>query len=106
MVAHQADVFLFLRLRVLSVVDQGFKYCCLFCSETPGHKGTRYVLLDGWYLVATKGCHRQYKHHEKSGRVTIAGHPKDKLARGTLIKCAMRGEKHGQADIIDLPDKK
>jgi predicted RNA binding protein YcfA (HicA-like mRNA interferase family) len=37
---------------------------------------------DGWYLVATKGSHRQYKHPAKSGRVTVPGklsadiHPK------------------------------
>ncbi len=39
---------------------------------------------DGWYLVATKGSHRQYKHPSKAGRVTIAGHPNDDLAPGTL----------------------
>jgi predicted RNA binding protein YcfA (HicA-like mRNA interferase family) len=39
---------------------------------------------DGWLLVATKGSHRQYKHPIKSGRVTIAGHPGDELAPGTL----------------------
>jgi len=39
---------------------------------------------DGWYLVATKGSHRQYKHPTKVGRVTIAGHPNDDLAPGTL----------------------
>lgn len=39
---------------------------------------------DGWYLVATKGSHRQYKHPTKAGRVTIAGHPNDDLAAGTL----------------------
>ncbi len=39
---------------------------------------------DGWYLVATKGSHRQFKHPAKSGRVTIAGHPADDLAPGTL----------------------
>ncbi len=32
---------------------------------------------DGWYLVAQKGSHRQYKHPEKKGRVTIAGKPSD-----------------------------
>jgi predicted RNA binding protein YcfA (HicA-like mRNA interferase family) len=31
-----------------------------------------------------KGSHRQYKHPEKKGRVTIAGHPGDDLALGTL----------------------
>lgn len=39
---------------------------------------------DGWYLVATKGSHRQYKHPQKAGRVTIVGHPNDDLAPGTL----------------------
>lgn len=42
------------------------------------------IETDGWYLVATKGSHRQYKHAMKSGRVTIAGHPGDDLAPGTL----------------------
>jgi predicted RNA binding protein YcfA (HicA-like mRNA interferase family) len=39
---------------------------------------------DGWYLFATKGSHRQYKHPTKLGRVTIAGHIGDNLAPGTL----------------------
>lgn len=39
---------------------------------------------DGWYLVVTKGSHRQYKHSQKVGRVTIAGHPSHDLAPGTL----------------------
>jgi len=39
---------------------------------------------DGWFLVNTKGSHRQYKHPEKPGRVTIAGHLNDDLAPGTL----------------------
>jgi predicted RNA binding protein YcfA (HicA-like mRNA interferase family) len=29
---------------------------------------------DGWILVATKGDHRQYKHPQKKGKVTIIGH--------------------------------
>ena len=28
---------------------------------------------DGWSLIRTKGDHRQYKHLEKIGRVTISG---------------------------------
>ncbi|HET7089174.1 MAG TPA: type II toxin-antitoxin system HicA family toxin [Anaerolineae bacterium] len=39
---------------------------------------------DGWYLVVTKGSHRQYRHPTKPGRVTIAGHPSHDLAPGTL----------------------
>jgi len=42
------------------------------------------IQADGWYLVATKGSHRQYKHPIKPGRVTIAGHPNHDLAPGTL----------------------
>ena len=39
---------------------------------------------DGWYLVATRGSHRQFKHPSKPGRVTVAGKPSDDLAPGTL----------------------
>ena len=42
------------------------------------------IEADGWYLVVTKGSHQQYKHTTKPGRVTIAGHPNDDLAPGTL----------------------
>jgi predicted RNA binding protein YcfA (HicA-like mRNA interferase family) len=43
------------------------------------------LLADGgWYLVATKGSHRQFKHRMKAGRVTVAGKPSDDLAPGTL----------------------
>jgi len=39
---------------------------------------------DGWFLVATRGSHRQFKHPTKPGRVTVAGKPGDDLAPGTL----------------------
>ena len=39
---------------------------------------------DGWYLVATRGSHRQFKHPSKPGRVTVPGKPSDDLAAGTL----------------------
>jgi len=42
------------------------------------------IEADGWYLVVTRGSHRQYKHPTKPGRITIAGHSRDVLARGTL----------------------
>ncbi|MDN7025456.1 type II toxin-antitoxin system HicA family toxin [Methanoculleus sp. FWC-SCC1] len=42
------------------------------------------IEADGWYLVVTRGSHRQYKHPSKPGRITIAGHPADDLAPGTL----------------------
>jgi predicted RNA binding protein YcfA (HicA-like mRNA interferase family) len=39
---------------------------------------------DGWYLVATRGSHRQFKHPTKPGRVTVPGKPSDDVALGTL----------------------
>jgi predicted RNA binding protein YcfA (HicA-like mRNA interferase family) len=44
----------------------------------------RLLQEDGWKLVAQRGSHRQYRHAEKPGRVTIAGHPSDDVAPGTL----------------------
>jgi len=41
------------------------------------------IVADGWYLVTTKGSHRQYKHSKKMRRVTIAGKLSDDLAPGT-----------------------
>jgi predicted RNA binding protein YcfA (HicA-like mRNA interferase family) len=44
----------------------------------------RIIQADGWFLVATRGSHRQYKHPFKPGRVTVPGKPSDDLAPGTL----------------------
>lgn len=44
----------------------------------------RILKNDGWYLVATRGSHRQFKHVFKTGRVTVAGKPSDDLAPDTL----------------------
>jgi predicted RNA binding protein YcfA (HicA-like mRNA interferase family) len=41
------------------------------------------IEADGWYLVATRGSHRQYKHPDKPGRVTVAGKPSKELPPGT-----------------------
>ena len=43
----------------------------------------RLIEDDGWFLVATRGSHRQFKHTVKPGRVTIAGKPSDDMAPGT-----------------------
>ena len=48
------------------------------------HKAVRLLEDDGWFLVATRGNHRQYKHPIKPGRVTVAGKPSEDLAPGTL----------------------
>ena len=39
---------------------------------------------NGWTIIATRGSHRQLAHPENPGKVTIAGHPNDDLAPGTL----------------------
>jgi predicted RNA binding protein YcfA (HicA-like mRNA interferase family) len=57
------------------------------------------IEADGWYLVATKGSHRQYKHAAKLGRVTIAGHAGDDLAPGTLNSVLKQAQ-------LDKPKKK
>lgn len=42
------------------------------------------IEADGWYLAATRGSHRQYRHPVKPGRVTVAGKLSEDLAPGTL----------------------
>jgi predicted RNA binding protein YcfA (HicA-like mRNA interferase family) len=57
----------------------------------------RLIEEDGRFLVATRGSHRQYKHHTKPGRVTIAGKPSDDLAPDTMnsiLKQAGLKEQH------------
>ncbi|GAP93949.1 type II toxin-antitoxin system HicA family toxin [Leptolyngbya sp. NIES-2104] len=39
---------------------------------------------DGWYLARTKGSHRQFKHSEKSGTVTVSGKLSVDVPIGTL----------------------
>jgi predicted RNA binding protein YcfA (HicA-like mRNA interferase family) len=44
----------------------------------------RLLIDDGWFLVCTRGSHRQFKHARKRGRVTVPGKVSDDLAPGTL----------------------
>ena len=46
---------------------------------------------DGWYLIRTKGSHRQYKHDKKPGLITLAGKPNDDIATGTLNSILKQG---------------
>lgn len=39
---------------------------------------------EGWEHVRTKGSHRQFKHPNKPGKVTVAGKPSLDLPPGTL----------------------
>jgi predicted RNA binding protein YcfA (HicA-like mRNA interferase family) len=42
---------------------------------------------DGWFEVAKKGSHKQFKHPTKTGRVTVP-HPRKDLPAGTLRSIA------------------
>ncbi len=44
---------------------------------------------DGWFLVRTRGSHRQYHHSVKKGTVTVHGKPGTDTTIGTL-KSIMR----------------
>lgn len=41
------------------------------------------VETDGWYLARTRGSHRHFKHPQKPGIVTIAGHLSVDIPRGS-----------------------
>jgi len=43
----------------------------------------RGIEADGWYEVAQKGSHKQFKHPTKPGRVTVPS-PKKDIPLGTL----------------------
>ncbi len=44
----------------------------------------RMLREDGWVIVRQRGSHRQLAHPRKPGAVTVAGHPGDDIAPGTL----------------------
>lgn len=44
----------------------------------------RLIESHDWALARTRGSHRQFKHREKPGLVTVPGHLSDELAPGTL----------------------
>jgi predicted RNA binding protein YcfA (HicA-like mRNA interferase family) len=53
------------------------------CAPMKVGEVIRLIEQDGWFLVATRGSHRQYKHPAKPGRVTVAGKSGDDMAPGT-----------------------
>lgn len=44
----------------------------------------RMIKDDGWFLVRTRGSHRQYKHPRKKGLVTVPGKPNEDLGADTM----------------------
>lgn len=60
---------------------------------------------DGWYLVRTRGSHRQYKHPTKFGLVTIAGKLSDDLASATTNSILKQAQLKVQKMIEPEPDR-
>jgi predicted RNA binding protein YcfA (HicA-like mRNA interferase family) len=54
------------------------------------------IEADGWYQVAMKGSHRQYKHPIKPGRVTVAGHPSKEVPPRTLSSILKQSQLTGR----------
>ncbi|HEY3516100.1 MAG TPA: type II toxin-antitoxin system HicA family toxin [Gammaproteobacteria bacterium] len=44
----------------------------------------RLLEQDGWYLVRTRGSHRQFRHPVKPGTVTVSGNAGADVPHGTL----------------------
>jgi predicted RNA binding protein YcfA (HicA-like mRNA interferase family) len=57
-------------------------------EERRDHYGTQ---ADGWFQVAAKGSHLQFKHASKPGRVTVP-HPKRDIPIGTLKSIEIQSE--------------
>ena len=51
---------------------------------------------DGWRLHSTRGSHRQYKHPNKPGRVTVAGGLSDDVAPGTFNSILKQSQLKGK----------
>lgn len=48
------------------------------------HEVISHIEADGWYLARARGSHRQFKHPEKRGTVTISGKLSGEVPLGTL----------------------
>ena len=55
----------------------------------------RIIQDDGWFIVRTRGSHRQYKHPLKKGLVTVPGKPNEDLGadtRNSILKQSQLSE--------------
>lgn len=66
-------------LSLQSVANRNIQMKRLKVSEV-----IRLLLDDGWFLYAQKGSHRQFKHSEKLGKVTVNGKNSDTLSQEIL----------------------
>jgi predicted RNA binding protein YcfA (HicA-like mRNA interferase family) len=63
------------------------------------------IEASGWFIVRMKGSHRQYKHPDRQGVVTIAGNLDDELAKGTLNSVLKQsGLKYGREKSASISD--
>ena len=51
---------------------------------------------DGWEIVRTRGSHRQMKHPEKKGTVTVAGKSSLEIPVGTLKSIYKQAQLEGK----------
>ena len=57
------------------------------------------IMDDGWYLVRIKGSHRQFKHPQKKGLVTVPGKLADEIKKGTLGSILRQASLKPQEDV-------
>ncbi len=51
---------------------------------------------EGWVVVRTRGDHRQLKHPDKAGTVTVAGHPGDDVHPKTRASIWRQAQLEGE----------
>ena len=57
----------------------------------------RLLESDGWKLVRQKGDHKQFRHPDKPGLVTLSGHPGDEIRPGTLNSILKQAQLKGKS---------
>lgn len=70
-------------------------------ERTPGVKVREAIKLlraDGWFLVRTRGDHRQYHHPTKPGTVTVAGKLRVDIPPKTLKSILRQAGLEGNAE--------
>ena len=65
----------------------------------------RQIEDDGWRQIAQRGSHRQYKHHGKPGKVTIAGAPSDDVHPKTLSSVLKQAGLKSKCEGYELGDE-
>jgi predicted RNA binding protein YcfA (HicA-like mRNA interferase family) len=54
------------------------------------------LLRDGWRLDRQSGSHRQYRHPDRPGTVTVAGKVSDEVPKGTLASIWRQAGRSGR----------